>query len=523
MKKWLIGTALVLALGVGGAYYYAKKLQREWEPMARQQLIEYLEKRFDSSVEVGKLDFKIPISSPWELLRHGADTQVISAYGEDFKLRYKRRTDIEPMIVFKRLTASANLEILYQGPRTVKLVKLEGLRITMPPKGERPVAKGDPTPQQPDPNPVLVEKIVADGTFLQILPSKPNKPPLEFDLYRLTLSAAGPGKGYVYETVMTNPKPPGQIQAKGHFGPWNREDPRESALDGDYVFANADLGVFKGIAGMLQSTGHFEGVLEEIRAQGECRVQNFSLSMSGNPVPLNVKYSALVDGTNGDTYLQPVQAVLGKTAFTARGHVIGLTGISGREIHLDVDMPKGHLGDVLRLAVKGQKQFLHGFIQLKTTIDIPPGPEVVINKIKMKGHFEIKEANFTSNAIQDKIDGLSKRGQGKPGDDSIDHIPATFRGQYRMADGKIHFEPVIFVVPGALVDLKGSYEVDPGELDFHGSLNLAAKMSDTFGGWKRWALKPFNPIFAKNDVGTFLRIAVTGSKDNPKFGLDKKP
>jgi len=52
-------------------------------------------------------------------------------------------------------------------------------------------------------------------------------------------------------------------------------------------------------------------------------------------------------------------------------------------------------------------------------------------------------------------------------------------------------------------------------------LNLAAKMSETFGGWKRWALKPFNPIFAKNDVGTFLRIAITGDKDNPKFGLDK--
>lgn len=32
---------------------------------------------------------------------------------------------------------------------------------------------------------------------------------------------------------------------------------------------------------------------------------------SGNRVPLAVKYTALVDGTNGDTYLQPVQAVLG--------------------------------------------------------------------------------------------------------------------------------------------------------------------------------------------------------------------
>lgn len=224
---------------------------------------------------------------------------------------------------------------------------------------------------------------------------------------------------------------------------------------------------------------------------------------SGNRVPLAVKYTALVDGTNGDTYLQPVQAVLGKTAFTARGHVIRLTGISGREIHLDADIPKGNLTDVLRLAMKGEKQFLDGTIQLKTSIDIPPGKDLVINKIRLKGGFEVRE-------------------QGKPKDQKIDNVPATFCGQLQMADGKIKFEPVVFAVPGALVDLEGTYAVEGSEFDFHGSLNLAAMMSDTFGRWKRWARKPFNPIFAKNDVGTYLRMAITGDKDNPKFGLDKK-
>lgn len=45
---------------------------------------------------------------------------------------------------------------------------------------------------------------------------------------------------------MTNPKPPGQIGANGHFGHWIREDPQQTALDGDYTFANAALGMFKG-------------------------------------------------------------------------------------------------------------------------------------------------------------------------------------------------------------------------------------------------------------------------------------
>jgi hypothetical protein len=38
-------------------------------------------------------------------------------------------------------------------------------------------------------------------------------------------------------------------------------------------------------------------------------------------------------------------------------------------------------------------------------------------------------------------------------------------------------------------------------------------------GWKRWALKPVDPFFAKEGAGTFLRIAVTGSSQQPKFGL----
>jgi hypothetical protein len=40
-------------------------------------------------------------------------------------------------------------------------------------------------------------------------------------------------------------------------------------------------------------------------------------------------------------------------------------------------------------------------------------------------------------------------------------------------------------------------------------------------GWKRWALKPVDPFFAKEGAGTFLRIAITGSAQQPKFGLAK--
>jgi hypothetical protein len=40
-------------------------------------------------------------------------------------------------------------------------------------------------------------------------------------------------------------------------------------------------------------------------------------------------------------------------------------------------------------------------------------------------------------------------------------------------------------------------------------------------GWKRWVLKPVDPFFTKNGAGTFLRIKVEGTADQPKFGLDR--
>ena len=83
------------------------------------------------------------------------------------------------------------------------------------------------------------------------------------------------------------------------------------------------------------------------------------------------------------------------------------------------------------------------------------------------------------------------------------------------------FDPLSFSVPGAAVDLTGSYDLDRDFVDFHGTLKLQAKVSQTMTGWKRWVLKPTDPFFSKEGAGTFLRIKVEGSSSQPKFGLDR--
>ena len=503
MKKIGIALALMLVTGLGLFYYVKSRAKSDWEPLARQRLIAYLEERFDSKVDIGELDFN-----------HLEGTRI-QAIGKNFKLHFQRRSDIPPIIAFKKITIESDIATLYNGPRLINRVVLDGLKITIPPRDERP----NPQPGPPSQNPIIVETIVADGATLVILPSKAGKEPLDFALTKLTLKTNGPNQPFSYETILTIPKPPGLVTATGHFGPWNGKDPRQTKLDGTYNYVEADLGVFKGIGGTMASTGKFAGALETIDAEGECRVPNFHLTMAGNPVPLTVQYKALVDGADGDTYLKQIDAKLGSTYFTAKGEVVGLKDHPGRAIHLNVLMPKGNLKDILKLTIKGNKPFLEGRVNLKSSIDIPRGNIQVVEKLRLNGRFEIREANFTSDAIQDKIDGLAKRGSGRPKDQKMDNVPATFNGRFRMAEGKLDFEPVVFVVPGALVDLTGSYQVTPGTLDFRGSLNLDSKVSDTFSGWKRWALKPFNPIFSKNDVGTYLPIKITGDKDNPHFGL----
>lgn len=547
MKKWLIGLGVIVLL-LGGAAFFgyrqAQQLAAQWEPMARKQLIEYLENRFDSSVDVGKLDFQVPALSPWEVWRTGAKGRILKVWGENFKLHWKRRTDIPPMIEFRKVTFDVDLGSLYEGPKIIQLVTLEGLRITMPPKGERPTAgpakkgeeaKASAEVKKPDVDPslqpgaepktaglgVVIQKIVADGAFFQILPKNPKKLPLEFELYKLTLTSQGEGKPLAYTTELKNPKPPGLVISSGYFGPWVKEDPRRSSLEGVYKFENADLGIFKGISGILSSTGKFSGVVEEIHAEGTCSVPSFSLTMSGNPVPLTAKFNALIDGTDGDVYLKPVQAKLDKTPISAQGEIVHIEGRKGRSIRLDVAVQSGDIEDIVELAMKGKNKFLDGKINLKAKLDIPPGDVPVEKKINIAGEFHVDEANFTSSAVQDKIDTLSRKGQGKPKDPTIENVPAKFRGTFAMNNGTIHFNPVTFSVPGAMVRLHGDFQTEGSVIDLRGSLRLEAKVSETFGGWKKFVLKPVDPFFSKNGAGTFLRIAVTGAKDDVKFGLDR--
>jgi hypothetical protein len=243
--------------------------------------------------------------------------------------------------------------------------------------------------------------------------------------------------------------------------------------------------------------------------------------MSGNRVPLKTKFHAIVDATNGNTFLQPVEAQLKGTTFECRGGVARNRDEIGKTVELDVTLKRGMIEDLLLLAMKGPRPVLRGGIKLKMKLKLPPGQAEISDRLQFSGRFELIGAHFTSPTVQEQIDTLSRRGKGRPQDEAIDEVPSDLAGEFTMEQGKIRFSRLRFIVPGAAVELAGQYLFESEELDFRGNLRLQARVSETMTGWKRWVLKPVDPFFAKEGAGTLLKIAVTGTRSNPKFGLDK--
>jgi hypothetical protein len=490
-KRWLLWISVPLLLILLGVAIAARVLSRRIEPFIREQTVQYLSQRFNSDVEIGSLRVSMPIGSPLGVLLRGGRGAYARVTAERVSLWHKHRRDRPPLLALGKFTFQVELQELRNRPVRVTMVRLEGLRITVPPK----TSKGPHAPQAkqnasqvsdgkaPTPS-VIIDTIIADGAKLFVLSKDPNKDPLEFDIQKLKLESAGPGIPMRYTAELTNPKPPGLIHCQGQFGPWVAEDPSDTQLDGQYVFANADLSVFKGIAGRLDSTGKFEGTLDRIVADGETRTPDFRLTVSGNPVPLQTKYHAIIDGGNGNTLLQPVEATLGRTRFVVRGGVVRGIGESGKTVKLDVVFHDGYIEDLMRLAMKGPKPMLRGPIELKVKMQWPPGKGDIIDKLRLSGTFVLRQADFTSATVQDKIDGLSSRAQGTPGDKLVDEVRATLDGGFTLAKGVIEFSRLRFTIPGADVALVGSYTFDKEAIDFHGRLRLEAKISQTQTGWK---------------------------------------
>ena len=349
------------------------------------------------------------------------------------------------------------------------------------------------------------------------------KPPHLFKIHQLEMDAFDFNNPAAFHALLTNPVPKGEIHCDGQFGPWQADDPSQTPVSANYTFYNADMGTLKGLKGTLASEGHFSGEIDYLNVEGKTDIPDFALRTSDHPMALHTDFSAVVDGTNGNTYLNLVTARFLHTTLVTKGEVVDeYPKLKGRTIVMNTVSKSARIEDLLFLAVKSNPPVMTGAANLKVRILIPEGDSDLIERLEIVGQFGVGQAEFTSDSVQGKINSLSRRGQGKPKDMGLTAV-SELQGAFKMGGGNIDFSRLSFSVPGADIKLAGNYGVDAGELNFRGNLLLQAKLSQTVTGMKSFFLKAVDPFFkGKNGekAGTVLPIKITGTKDHPSFGLD---
>jgi hypothetical protein len=168
-----------------------------------------------------------------------------------------------------------------------------------------------------------------------------------------------------------------------------------------------------------------------------------------------------------------------------------------------------------------------GPIRLKTKLRLAPGPQEIPDRLNLDGSFDLGSVHFTSGALQQKIDNMSKRSEGKPKEivnpqDPVaaDDVATEMRGNFQLDKGILSLSTLNFSIPGADVQLDGTYTLDHEMMDLHGKVQMQAKLSQTTTGVKSVILKLADPLFSKGGNGAVLPIKITGPVQHPHYGLD---
>ena len=309
-------------------------------------------------------------------------------------------------------------------------MSLVGIEVCIPPGGLKPAVASldvrEPSPRREPRSSIVIDEIVSRDGRLELGTRKPNKLPRVFEIHDVVMRGFGLPEGARFTGAVTNAIPRGRVETTGTLVRGRRRivaDPDR----GDYSFRKADLDDIKGINGILSSVGQYRGTLERIEVDGQTETPDFSLDISNQPVPLFTRFKAIVDGTNGDTWLDRVDARLGQSNIVASGAIIRDRDVKGRHVALDIKIDEARIEDVLRLAVKADKAPLTGRMEMTTTFLLPAGEEDVIDCLNLDGQFRLAQARFSNINIQRRIEALSQRARGNE-----DAVPApTVRASCR--------------------------------------------------------------------------------------------
>jgi len=442
---------------------------------------------------------------------------------ERVEFRQAGNSGSPPLLTAERLTIRANYRGLFR--KRVEVMHLEDVRLDMGQKKQKSKSGVTETGSNgsSNVNSTTIAEIDVDRAVIEF-PRK-EKPPLLFNVHRLTFGTFVQGKPTSFHVTVDNPLPPGFVGADGQFGPWDTADIAATPLSGTYRFTDAKLRSLGGIAGTLSSQGSFAGPARTLRVQGATDTPDFEVKSAANPVHLRTQFQAVVNCTNGDVTLQSIRGELEKTSFAVAGEVAGKTNPRSKVASLQVNDAGGRIEDWLRLLAPAQTPAMTGPISFQAHVTVPGGRRPFIQRVRLGGDFELTDVAFTKEKTQHGVSELSLRAQGQKLPDEkepLPKIPGNLSGHVDLFDGAAHFTKLSFTVPGAHASMHGTYSFIDETIDLHGQLEVETKFSATATGPKGLVTRVVEPLFAKSrGKGEILPVKLTGSYDHASYGLDK--
>lgn len=496
----LVGAIAVTVIALVGAV-------RALEPTMHEWVVSNLSKALDSKIELGEVHVRwIPLQ----------------LHAHDLTVRHKGRTDIPPLIVVKKFIVDLKPSDMQSS--TIDRVWVDGLEVNIPPKdpqtGKRELPVGPDGSTSDEHSGLIIRELIATNTKMTIVPASANKEPKVWDVHALDLKNLRAGESATFKASVNNPIPEGNIEASGKFGPWQKEEPGTTAISGEYTF-DADLKTIDGLAGKIAAIGTMDGTIEQIKTKGQAKTPDFRLTeLSGTALPLETAYDAVVDGTKGDVELNAVDVTLGRSRFAAKGLIEGTRGVKGKRVVVNVKSSNADLSQLLQFVSNTSRPVAQGALIIDAALDLPQGKAPILDRIALEGSVRAERVKFTNDAVQEKIDELSRRAQGRPTDESIDDVASRMAVKFALNKGVFTYQGLTFRVQGADIQLAGTHSLRSKAIDLNGVAMLNASVSQTQTGIKRVLLKPFDPLFRKGGAGTRLVIKVAGTQDQPKVALD---
>lgn len=487
---------LVLALvGVGVMLHYWPFRYREVHPL--------LERTFRSKVVVKRYHrtyFPHPgyVAEGVTFYRHG-DMQI------------------PPLATLDRMTVVGTWTNLIFHPHQLFEIRLGGLHIQIPAPGtkarwtdfnEGVVASSSQR--------VEIETIVADGTTLDFLGGN-GKTPLRLRFSTLQVHNVQQGQPLGFYARVLIPKPQGIVLANGSVGPFRTNDYGGTPLTGTYSLENADLGQVHGVSGHAAGSGHYKGTFSQIEIAGQASVPDFRAA-TAHRVRLDASYRVLVNGTNGDVYIQDTQVRTGANLITASGSVVG----KPNQVNLTIATKDSHIEDLLRI-VEHDEPSVAGRVSFHAAVNLGNGSRVFLQRLGLKGQISLAQVSFTKAHTQQQMNAFAARVQKDPPKD-IEGAPvpvtATASSPTTFRDGMAYFPDVHISLPGTNAYLHGTFNLLDTHLHFTGKVDLQQSISHVATGWKSALLKPLAPFFRHRDAGAIVSIAVTGTARQPKITQD---